>query len=378
MKKKIIFCTPLIFGMTMSLSAQMHIGGQFYIDTAAAVAVAADVYVDTDIAGRGAVILNSNAGTQELHAGGHVIPGVRLDNTDGVRLRSAVMIGRELLFEQGKVYVGNADLTFAAGAVHTGAGIHGYIVTDSAGLVTAEAIAANDVFTFPVGQSGTTGDYTPVSVTNKSSVRKIQVQVKDYDATPAVVHNRPFGIGRAWQITSDISGDAEISLTHNETTEGTSFTRNAAFVTQQEAAGGTRWSIGTPGSGTQNGYVHSGIFLIPVSGGDATAFFSKSSHSGSSLGPEHNLITASDMNVAAIAAYPNPFVHNLVLNINCPVAADGSFLITDVSGREVSSGVLHLNAGMNHHTLSLESLSSGAYLLHLPGIINNPVKIVKQ
>src|SRR5690606_30482485 len=114
------------------------------------------------------------------------------------------------------------------------------------------------------------GDYTPARISNSAAARKVTVGVKDYNASDAVIHNGNSGVDRVWYITADEAGDADIELTHNPDAEGTDFDRNAAFVTRQLEADGSRWSIGTPGAGLQ----HTGSFTLP-SGTDATSYFSK-------------------------------------------------------------------------------------------------------
>jgi|GEM_PF-2718387 len=353
-----------------SLFAQMHIAGNFSIAGPAKVAVAGAVLSDADVTGGGALLLNDTA-LQTLDCSGHTVSVLEVANPAGVLLAGGLGIGDSLIFTDGRIRMDDYDVVFAAGAGHAGAAAGRYLVTDGAGVVTAADVPMHAPVVFPVGQSDSSGDYTPAAVTNHAAVRDISVRVKDYGSSQAIAFDTAAGVNRVWEISAGTAGDADIALTHIAAAEGTAFDNNAAFVTQQLSADGTRWSIGTPAAGSS--LTHTGTFTIPVAG-DSTAYFSKSSNTDSSLGryippppppdtPEYAGNLSSGVLTAVVT--PNPFAQHTYLQLTAGSSGTSAWWLTDLAGRTLAAGRLELTPGVNRWLLPVQELVPGTYLLHL-------------
>ncbi len=360
MKYKVLLFT-LMQGC-LQLHGQVRIAGNMQIGSQETFATPADVNIEGDLYGTGYLLLNKLSGpSQKLDASGHVIPALHVNAASNIALVSDVQIGEGLLFSGGKINLGDAGLSFQTGATQTGADAEKYIVSDGQGMVKA-AIDQNTSFIFPVGSSLAAGDYTPVHISNNAANRIISVQVKDYDNAGATVYNRNSGIDRAWYIASDVAGEAVVTLTHNVSTEALGFDRDAAFVTQQMADNGMRWSIGAPSGGMQ----HTGVFTIPA-GISPMTYFSKSSNTDSSLGRFYtSIVPRSDENIVLrTTVYPNPFIDQAKLRIESDGSIALQYRLTDITGRLINTGELAVHEGIQTIHLPVAGLSAGIYQVHL-------------
>ena len=167
-----------------------------------------------------------------------------------------------------------------------------YVVTNgpASGIITKQGLPAGNSFAYPVGQSGPLAvpyDYTPASITNTNGIaHNFSVRVQNYSNSAANEIKVAAGMDRTWQITSDDSIPADITLTHNDVTgnnigtDGISFNPYAAYITQYIQ--GNNWSVsGITYNGGSPVNVLSGTFTIPT-GGDRS-YFSKTSDTVYSL-----------------------------------------------------------------------------------------------
>jgi hypothetical protein len=63
--------------------------------------------------------------------------------------------------------------------------------------------------------------------------------------------------------------------------------------------------------------------------------------------------------------YPNPFSERLTAYIEAPYSLYGSYILTDISGKELASSSIKALAGMNQYSIETASLSSGMYFIKL-------------
>lgn len=208
------------------------------------------------------------------------IPNIEIDNPQGVSLTGNTRVTNTVGFKRGHIYLNNYNLILDSDAVFASVDVTRHVVTNGTGVVVKENIAADASFIFPVSIAGL--DYTPVTVTNKTTVRNINVQVKDYGNSTAV--ETAFagkGMDRTWQISSNVAGAATIALQHNtasnpngNSTDQGLFKNMQAYVSQQLSAG--VWSQSCTGvdGGSPISVTIANNLIVPATV-DATAYFTK-------------------------------------------------------------------------------------------------------
>ena len=81
---------------------------------------------------------------------------------------------------------------------------------------------------------------------------------------------------------------------------------------------------------------------------------------------------------SVISIRPNPFVTNVTLDVNAPVAEKADWQITDISGKTIMQQTIILNKGYNETTINTSNLKAGIYYLKLSsGSISQSVKLQK-
>lgn len=157
---KILFI-PIMLLATLSAGAQLYIdNATFYIDNGAVVTVQGDVFSNVDIqaAGTGKIRMAGTA-AQNLNMNGFSIPNLEIDNPSAnIVLTGAAKISGLLEFTNGKIQLGNFDLSMAPAATYTGAGAGKFAETNGTGKLKKEVTAAAN-HTLPIG-NGT--NYTPL------------------------------------------------------------------------------------------------------------------------------------------------------------------------------------------------------------------------
>jgi len=81
---------------------------------------------------------------------------------------------------------------------------------------------------------------------------------------------------------------------------------------------------------------------------------------------------------SVISIRPNPFINNVTLDVNAPVAEKADWQITDISGKTIMQQTIILNKGYNETIINTSNLKTGIYYLKLSsGNINQGVKLQK-
>jgi gliding motility-associated-like protein len=113
------------------------------------------------------------------------------------------------------------------------------IVTNNSidGHVVKDFIAGSS-FTFPVGIAA--GDYTPATLGAKSA-GKLFVSVEDYGIANLMGQKPDQGMNRDWHIYSNAAMKADVTLQHNQNTNGFFFRDANAGITQY--VNGERWDV---------------------------------------------------------------------------------------------------------------------------------------
>jgi hypothetical protein len=158
MKKLIL---PGILFSTLSAGAQLYIdNATFFIDNGAVVTVQGDVFSNINIQAAGTGKLRMGGTTaQNINMNGFTVPNLQIDNASAnVVMTGAAKVTGALEFTNGKVQLGNFDLTLGSAGSHTGAGVGKFAETNGTGVFKKEVTAAGNT-TLPIG-TGTT--YTPL------------------------------------------------------------------------------------------------------------------------------------------------------------------------------------------------------------------------
>ncbi len=193
-------------------SAQLFIDqATFTIQAGATVTVQGDVTSNVDIQGTGKVLLKGSA-NQNVNMGGFTIPNLELDNASNATLTGAAKISGDLLMTNGKVLLGNNNLTIGSAGTITNATSAKYVVTNGTGKLQKTALGAA-AFNYPIGNS--TAAYNPVVISNAGTADEISAR-----AFPTVMSGGTTGsayakevVNNSWDISEAVAGGSNLSVT---------------------------------------------------------------------------------------------------------------------------------------------------------------------
>ena len=216
MKKSftLLLFSSLAFTSFSQLTIQS--GATFFIQSGAVVTVQGDVVSNADIQGPGTLLLKGST-LQNLFINGFTIPNLQIDNLSHAALGSAAVIGNSLTFTNGKIQLGNFNLTLANAASTTGGGTSTFVETNGTGQFVKSLNADLASFNMPVG-NGT--NYTPVSVTTSGtySGASIGVQAKGTANPNKPVRSTDF-LNTSWTINRNgITGSVTGTTTYVDPT----------------------------------------------------------------------------------------------------------------------------------------------------------------
>ncbi len=164
MKK--VLLAAIIFYFTLiridNLFAQLYInGGSLYLDSGSVVNVKGDLLSNANINGTGKVLLNGTV-AQNVHMNGSQVPSLEINNTQNISLLSGIKIKDSLKFVNGKIIVGNNDLTISSKTICSGMGAGKFVETNGTGQCYIELSEDINAKECPIGVSGS---YRPVFFT---------------------------------------------------------------------------------------------------------------------------------------------------------------------------------------------------------------------
>ncbi len=230
-KKIRLIITAIALLPGFDISAQLVIdNATFFIQPGATVTVQGNVTSNVDIQGTGKLLLKGSA-NQDINMNGFLIPYLEMDNLANATLTGNAKIGTDLLFTNGKIQLGNFDLTMSAGPAGTitNASNAAFIVTNGTGKLIKAGLGAS-AFTYPVGNTTTT--YNPVTISNPPSGVADDIGVR---ALTQAYTNGGTGtaftkevVDASWEITEAAAGGSNLSITTSwmVTDELTGFNRN--------------------------------------------------------------------------------------------------------------------------------------------------------
>ena len=178
----------------------------------------------------------SGSSEQQITSNGSCFYRLYIANTSstGVVFQDAACIasGGKIDLSDGYLYLGNYDLTLNGTATSpSSASSNSFIVTNGTGSM--KATCGN--ITFPVGSSGSTSHYTPVTINNSGTSDVYSIRICDNASSNGSCGGSALTSGvvnKTWQISEAVSGGSNVALTlqWNAANEGSSFTRNSSMI----------------------------------------------------------------------------------------------------------------------------------------------------
>lgn len=269
MKKLIL---PAILLSTLSAGAQLYIdNATFFIDNGAVVTVQGDVTSNVNIqaAGTGKLRMGGSA-AQNINMNGKDVPNLQIDNSSApVIMTGAARVTTALEFTNGKVQLGNFDLTLASGTTVTGAGAAKFAETNGTGFVRKELPAAGSV-TLPIGNGS---NYTPLDYTTSGGTYNASTFVAARSVNGAHPNKHPRStdyLNNYWKLNNNIAGAVitavgtyvnPASVTGNQP-DIVSLLYNGSFWTKGTAQGATSVTAAAPANAPQDLYGMNKFILV--------------------------------------------------------------------------------------------------------------------
>lgn len=265
-----ILSTFLIAGALVCSSgsyAQLYINNaQFTIESGATVTVQGDVTSNTDILGAGKILLKGT-GNQQVNMNNFSIPKLEIDNVSNATLTGGLKIGTDLTFTNGRILLGNNNLTIGAAASIITPTSSKFVVTDGTGKLVKAALGTT-AFLYPVGN--TTLTYNPVSIGNTGTSDDIAVRSLP-NALTGGLSGTAFTkevVDASWDVSEAVAGGSNLSMTAtwSGTDELPGFNRAKAGISYYitTPASNVGWDMLNSQTGTATGanpysYSRSGI-----------------------------------------------------------------------------------------------------------------------
>ena len=207
----------------------------------------------------------SGSSEQQITSNGSCFYRLYIANTSstGVVFQDAACISSagKIDLSDGYLYLGNYNLTLNGTATSpTSATSASFIVTNGTGSMSA--VCGN--ITFPLGSSGSTSHYTPVTINNSGTSDTYSVRICDNASSSGACGGTALTSGvvnKTWQISEAVSGGSNVALTlqWNAANEGTSFTRTSSMISHYYNSAWNAEQTATAASG-------SGPYSLSVSG----------------------------------------------------------------------------------------------------------------
>jgi len=220
-----------------------------------------------------------DGGSKESTVDSNVFSNIEINNSKGIILKNTnTVIGNSILFISGNLFLDTKDLIVNQTAVLKDYDASKFVVTNDSGHLVKKNYKGT--FEFPVGIAA--NNYTPASIKLKTN-NTIHVKVANY-ALSAPIEEDKNGIDRTWNIYASTVVEAEITLQHNSSTNGSDFDSNANYVSQYGAsdlAGKMGWQINNATPSTINGITETniGIFSsLSINPINEKAYFTKLSN----------------------------------------------------------------------------------------------------
>lgn len=249
----------------------------FFVQSGASVIVKGDMTSNVDIQGTGTIKLNGTT-SQNLNMNGFTIPNLEIDNSNNAALTGNAKIENNLLFTNGKIVLGNFNLTMAAApnGTITNASDTRYAVTNGSGKLIKAALNGT-AFTYPAGNS--TATYNPVTIANPGGVADdigVRILGQAFTSGGTGTAFTKEVVDASWDISEAVAGGSNLTITAswNGSDELPGFDRTKSGISYYiPAAGATQgWDLlnsqtsaatgSNPYSFTRTGVTNQGVFAV--------------------------------------------------------------------------------------------------------------------
>jgi len=203
---------------------------------------------------------------------------ILINNNSNVTLEKSCTIANNLDFSNGKIILGNYDLTVSTGASISNYNSSKYVVTNGTGYLIYNIATSASAF-YPVG---TFSGYNPANLSQGSAATTDNIGLRVTNSIENIVDDPTQIVNAQWTINEAVAGgnDLTTQLYWNLTDEAGSFNRSSGTVeTRYYSAGytpaGPPYSTiaGTNPYNATAGYVYNGnLSNLPFIVADATAF----------------------------------------------------------------------------------------------------------
>ena len=173
MRKNYLLLATMFISLAGTAQLNIQSGATFFIQTGATVTVQGDVTSNSNIQGTGLLQLKGTS-AQNFNMNGNSVANLEVDNASNITFGGGAVVTNSLLFTNGKLQLGNNNLTLESAATITGADATKYVVTNGTGQLVKNSLSTTP-FTYPVGYDATT--YNPLSVTQNGTTDNIGVRV---------------------------------------------------------------------------------------------------------------------------------------------------------------------------------------------------------
>jgi hypothetical protein len=214
-------------GVTLTVLAGFQINGGASVSFGAAATLEVRGYFlngNTFTAGAGTVIMKGGAISGPAAT---TFNNLTINNSASVYIFDPVTVTGTLSLTNGRVILGNGNLTIASGGTISGASSSRYIVTNGSGTLTRNGVGTS-VVSFPVGIASS---YDPVTLQTGTGTDNFSVRFIDQVSPPSA--NDAAALQRTWdisEVTPGGNGTMTLTLQWNGSEEGGSFAPRASAV----------------------------------------------------------------------------------------------------------------------------------------------------
>lgn len=276
--RKLIATSAVLLFISDAYSQLVINNSTLVIQSGGFVIVQGDVTSNVNIQGPGKLVLNGSS-NQNVNMNGFSIPNLEINNPANVTLTGNAKINTDLLFTNGKLQLGNFNLSMDASPAGTitSATNAKFVLTNGSGKLVKSSLGAT-AFTYPIGNTDNT--YNPVTIANPPSGVADDIGVRALDQAysngltgPAFTKEV---VDASWEINEAVVGGSNLSLTTSwaATDELIGFNRTKAGISYYiPTAGPTQgWDMlnsqtgaatgSNPYSFTRTGVSIAGIFAV--------------------------------------------------------------------------------------------------------------------
>lgn len=375
-----IFTLNVDGNQSVSLGSDMHVSGDFNLQSGTLVLNNNDLMISGDIVpsvngeisstvGSNVTVTGSDTPTGSLVflTGTDTVNDFTIDITNGssLMLGSDVSVEGELTLTNGILNIGSHQLTIGVNGSISGSSSTSYIATGADGFLAMHASSGGGSMNFPVG---TSVNYFPANIElNSGGSGMVMVgttnDVYSEGMTGFDISTAQPVVDATWNIESTITSnlDMDIELMWDTAAEVNSFSRTTAYISHYI---NSDWDASTTTAATAEG---NGMFSIQRNGITSLSPFAVFDNN-TVIGVEQ--IAANDN----LQLYPNPVVDNLYIihpGANEQMLVD----VINMDGRIIKSTTIN----SSNTNIALDDLSTGIYLVNIYNEnINEVRKIVKR